>query len=107
MVALRFLAWSSLVLPGLASPHDNGQGNGQGKNSPIKRISLGPRPFWLVDNMDDGPLKTKLASCSEKEMKRSDFSISHRGGGTLQFPEHTTSSIMAGVSGQSRVGVSP
>ncbi|KAL2169008.1 hypothetical protein VTG60DRAFT_6581 [Thermothelomyces hinnuleus] len=47
--------------------------------------------------MDDGPLKQKLASCSEKEMKRSDWSISHRGGGTLQFPEHTYSSIMAGT----------
>jgi glycerophosphoryl diester phosphodiesterase len=47
--------------------------------------------------MDDGPLKTKLASCSEKKMKRSDWSISHRGGGTLQFPEHTHGSIMAGV----------
>ncbi|KAK4149185.1 SET domain-protein 5 [Chaetomidium leptoderma] len=47
--------------------------------------------------MDEGPLKNKLASCSEKEMKRSDWSISHRGGGTLQFPEHTHGSIMAGT----------
>ncbi|GAB1316791.1 hypothetical protein MFIFM68171_07001 [Madurella fahalii] len=47
--------------------------------------------------MDDGPLKRRLASCSEKEMKPSDWSISHRGGGTLQFPEHTYESIMAGT----------
>jgi glycerophosphoryl diester phosphodiesterase len=97
MAALRFLAWSALAVPGLAAPHHDGHNNGKGKVTPIKEISLGPRPYWLVDNMDDGPLKTKLASCSEKKMKRSDWSISHRGGGTLQFPEHTHGSIMAGV----------
>ncbi|KAH6619089.1 PLC-like phosphodiesterase [Chaetomium sp. MPI-SDFR-AT-0129] len=47
--------------------------------------------------MDEGPLKRKLASCSEKEIKRSEWSIAHRGGGTLQFPEHSHSSIMAGT----------
>ena len=101
MAVLRFLALSSLVLPALAAPNGNGQGNGQGndksKVTAIKQISLGPRPYWLVDNMDEGPLKTKLASCSEQSMKHSDWSISHRGGGTLQFPEHTTASILAGV----------
>ena len=28
-------------------------------------VQLGPRPFYLVDNMDEGPLKDKLMSCSE------------------------------------------
>ena len=105
MATLRFLALSALAFPALAAPNgndqNNGQGNGQGndkcKVTAIKQISLGPRPYWLVNNMDDGPLKTKLASCSEKVMKHSDWSISHRGGGTLQFPEHTTASILAGV----------
>ncbi|KAM7214906.1 PLC-like phosphodiesterase, TIM beta/alpha-barrel-containing domain containing protein [Rhypophila decipiens] len=64
---------------------------------PIKKVSLGPRPYWLVDHLEDGPLKTKLASCADKEMKRSEWSISHRGGGTLQFPEHTFDSILAGT----------
>lgn len=99
MSALRFLAWSALVIPGLAAPRQNAQCNTGGKVTPIKRISLGPRPYWLVDQMDDGALKEKLASCSEKEIKRSDWSIGHRGGGTLQFPEHTYENIMAGVSG--------
>jgi glycerophosphoryl diester phosphodiesterase len=98
MVIFRSLAWSAIVIPSLAAPHGDGCGSGPGKVTPVKRISLGPRPYWLVDQMDEGPLKTKLASCSEKEMKRSDWSISHRGGGTLQFPEHTHGSIMAGVS---------
>lgn len=103
MVAIRFLAWSVFVIPGFAAPHESGKGcsSGPGKVTPVKRISLGPRPYWLVDDMDDGPLKQKLASCSEKEMKRSDWSISHRGGGTLQFPEHTHGSLMAGVSSHS------
>lgn len=101
MVVLSSLIWSVLVVPSLQAPHGHGwfgPGHGKDKVAPVKRVSLGPRPYWLVDNMDDGPLKRKLASCSEKEMKRSDWSISHRGGGILQFPEHTFASIIAGVS---------
>jgi glycerophosphoryl diester phosphodiesterase len=94
MRALHYLGWLALVAPAFAAVsrrHDHGHGK-------VKRISLGPRPYWLIEQMDEGPLKDRLASCSEKEMKRSDWSISHRGGGTLQFPEHTYDSIMAGVS---------
>lgn len=96
-MAFRFLAWSTLALPVLATPHNGGNGHDKDKVNPVREISLGPRPYWLVNNMDEGPLKNKLASCSEKSMRRSDWSISHRGGGTLQFPEHTTGSILAGV----------
>ncbi|VBB74120.1 Putative protein of unknown function [Podospora comata] len=81
----------------LAAPSDRHNDKKTPKVSPIKQISLGPRPYWLVDQMDEGPLKKKLASCSEKRMKPSDWSISHRGGGTLQFPEHTYDSIIAGT----------
>ncbi|GAB7357942.1 hypothetical protein MBLNU230_g0109t1 [Neophaeotheca triangularis] len=52
------------------------------------KISLGPRPYYLVDDMDDGPLKEKLESCSEGENERSNFVISHRGA-PLMFPEHS------------------
>jgi glycerophosphoryl diester phosphodiesterase len=48
-----------------------------------RKIHLGPRPFWLVDKMADGPLEKKLESCSEMDMKTTRFTISHRGGGTL------------------------
>ena len=27
-------------------------------------VQVGPRPFYLVQGMDDGPLKDKLLSCS-------------------------------------------
>ena len=57
-------------------------------------VQLGPRPFYLVDNMDAGSLKNKLASCSNGPFKTSDFSIGHRGA-ALQFPEHTAESYRA------------
>jgi glycerophosphoryl diester phosphodiesterase len=58
------------------------------------KTQLGPRPYYLVDNMDEGRLKDKLASCSEKDQQPSDFSIGHRGA-PLQFPEHTKESYEA------------
>ncbi|KAK4184234.1 PLC-like phosphodiesterase [Podospora australis] len=84
------------VIAALAAPSDRNNKNNNAKVSSIKRISLGPRPYWLVDQMDEGPLKQKLAACSDKEPRRSDWSIGHRGGGTLQFPEHTNESVIAG-----------
>ena len=57
-------------------------------------VQLGPRPFWLVQDMDEGPLKERLQSCSARSFKPSDFSIGHRGA-PLQFPEHTRESYIA------------
>lgn len=54
---------------------------------------LGPRPFYLVDRMKDGPLKTQLKQCTGP-FRKSDFSIGHRGA-PLQFPEHTKESYEA------------
>ncbi|KAH7132610.1 PLC-like phosphodiesterase [Dendryphion nanum] len=51
-------------------------------------VQVGPRPEWLVNNMDAGPLKEKLLKCSEGPFQVSDFVFSHRGA-PLQFPEHT------------------
>ena len=59
-------------------------------------IQLGPRPFYLVDGMDAGPLKDKLASCKDGPFHRTDFSIGHRGA-ALQFPEHTKEAYQAGA----------
>jgi glycerophosphoryl diester phosphodiesterase len=60
-------------------------------------VSLGPRPYYIINNMTDGPLKYKLQSCENKPVSISDFSIGHRGGGTLQFPEETVQSEEAGA----------
>lgn len=57
-------------------------------------IELGPRPQWLVSDMDEGPLKARLEACDIRNMKRTDFSIGHRGA-PLQFPEHTLESYVA------------
>lgn len=56
-------------------------------------IQLGPRPFYLVDQLPDGELKEKLQNC-KAPYSRSDFSIGHRGA-AMQFPEHTRESYVA------------
>lgn len=81
------------VLPALtfASGYDDGRHGDKAAS-----VQLGPRPFFLVEDMTPGPLKSKLKSCSEGPFKRTDFSIGHRGA-ALQFPEHTKESYEAGA----------
>jgi glycerophosphoryl diester phosphodiesterase len=57
-------------------------------------MSYGVRPFYLIDRMEDGPLKEQLASCKGQPPKPSLFSIGHRGA-PMQFPEHTVESNIA------------
>lgn len=57
-------------------------------------VELGPRPFYLVDDMQPSYLKNKLEKCSKKSFKKTDFSIGHRGA-PMQFPEHTKESYVA------------
>jgi glycerophosphoryl diester phosphodiesterase len=57
---------------------------------------LGPRPFYLVEGMDEGPLKEKLLACKDGPFQKTDFSIGHRGA-ALQFPEHSDVSYKAGA----------
>lgn len=59
-------------------------------------VQVGPRPYYLIDKMSPSPLKRRLESCSEGPFYKSKFSIGHRGGGTLQFPEHSKESHEAG-----------
>ncbi len=59
-------------------------------------VSTGPRPLYLVDQMENGPLKDKLLSCASDPVKRTNFSIGHRGA-PMQFPEHTVESYKAAV----------
>ena len=54
---------------------------------------IGPRPFYLVDKMKDGPLKQQLSQCTGP-FRKTDFSIGHRGA-ALEFPEHTRESYVA------------
>jgi glycerophosphoryl diester phosphodiesterase len=59
-------------------------------------VQLGPRPFFLVDGLEPGPLKDRLAMCKNGPFYRSDFSIAHRGA-PLQLPEHTKEAAEAGA----------
>ncbi|MEJ0085561.1 MAG: glycerophosphodiester phosphodiesterase family protein [Pseudomonadota bacterium] len=59
-------------------------------------IQLGERPFFLVQGMDPGPLKSRLLKCKDGPFRRTDFSIAHRGA-PLQMPEHTKEAYEAGA----------
>ena len=68
----------------------------QADRCPIPSAQLGPRPFFLVDDMNDSTLKTELQACAARDKKYTPtlFSIGHRGA-ALQFPEHTVESYTA------------
>src|SRR5690348_1041287 len=66
---------------------ESGPGSGES-------IQLGPRPFFLVNDMEAGALKSRLERCGNGPFHKSDFSIGHRGAG-LQFPDHTRESYEA------------
>lgn len=57
-------------------------------------FTYGVRPFYLVNDMDESPLKDELLACKGQTPSKTDFSIAHRGA-PLQFPEHTYDSYMA------------
>jgi glycerophosphoryl diester phosphodiesterase len=64
-----------------------------------RSVQLGPRPYYLVQDMDDDTpqktqLKKQLEECSDGPFHKTVFSIGHRGAG-LQFPEHTRESYTA------------
>jgi glycerophosphoryl diester phosphodiesterase len=83
------LVLGASLLACAASADGFGGGHGQGPS-----VQLGARPFYLVDGMDDGPLKHRLQQCANGPFRRTDFSIGHRGA-ALQFPEHSRESYDA------------
>ena len=86
---------AALLTLGVTAPPlaraDDDHGDGQDAS-----IQLGPRPFYLVDGMDEGSLKRKLSACKVGPFRRTDFSIGHRGA-ALQFPEHSKEAYEAGA----------
>jgi glycerophosphoryl diester phosphodiesterase len=97
--AAAILVLTSCLFPTLSNAdHDNGDDWKHDDNKSSKvQVQVGPRPFYLVDKMTDGPLKRKLEKCGSGPFYKTNFSIGHRGGGTLQFPEHTKESHEAGA----------
>ncbi len=76
--------------------HGQGHYDNYGQRKHDGGVQLGPRPFYLVEGMDDGRLKERLLRCENGPFYRTDFSIAHRGA-PLQFPEHTKESYAAGA----------
>jgi glycerophosphoryl diester phosphodiesterase len=91
---MHSLVTLALVAAAVAAPV---QPRGNGAYGDDYLVSLGPRPYYIINNMTDGPLKTKLQSCENLPQTINKFSIGHRGGGTLQFPEETKQSEDAGA----------
>ncbi len=90
---LLALGTTVATVPALADKQNDPDDPHHRRQAP-QQMQLGPRPFYLVDDMDPGGLKDQLASCDKGSFKRSDFSIGHRGA-ALQFPEHTKESYQA------------
>ena len=84
-IRLRFALLSLLILTALPAA-------AQDVALP-REPQIGPRPFYLVDKMKDGPLKQQLAQCTGP-FRKTDFSIGHRGA-ALMFPEHSRESYIA------------
>ena len=61
-------------------------------------VQLGPRPYYLVNDMDSGSLKTEMQECSQNlhTFLPSDKIMGHRGA-CMQFPEHSKESYMAAI----------
>ena len=91
------IAATSLAIGGTALADGQGKRNGDPLRWSQKpgSVQLGPRPFFLVDDMREGPLKRELQQCAQRATYTSrDFSIGHRGA-PMQFPEHTAESYTA------------
>lgn len=76
------------------SAADDGRSQHHWHDRTKTNVQLGPRPFFLINDMADSPLKRKLQQCSAGSYQPSNFSIGHRGA-ALQFPEHTRESYVA------------
>ena len=85
-VALAMAATAGFV-PMAQADRDHGHDNSDS-------VQLGPRPFYLVQGMDEGKLKDRLMQCENGPFYRTDFSIGHRGA-AMQFPEHSDASYRA------------
>ncbi|MET0378680.1 MAG: glycerophosphodiester phosphodiesterase family protein [Spongiibacteraceae bacterium] len=86
VIAVAGLLFNTAAIADRSQHHLHHQGD--------EAIQLGPRPLYLVEGMDDGPLKDRLQQCEAGPFYRTDFSIGHRGA-ALQFPEHSDVSYAA------------
>ncbi|KAE8449398.1 hypothetical protein EG329_008299 [Mollisiaceae sp. DMI_Dod_QoI] len=91
LITVTLLAHTAASLPWWPGNDHNGQ------HPTNYRVDVGVRPYYNINNMTDGPLKDKLIGCENNKQEITEFTIGHRGGGTLDFPEETVESTMAGA----------
>jgi glycerophosphoryl diester phosphodiesterase len=85
----------SQISPDASTPDANTPDANTPDVTPVEQmVHLGPRPFYLVDDMAPSELKTALLECQNGPFAKTDFSIGHRGA-PMQFPEHTRESYVA------------
>jgi glycerophosphoryl diester phosphodiesterase len=92
--------WAIVGAIAILSPLAVSAGQNGNHTRGLRNVQLGPRPFFLVNDMHNSKLKAELQGCSEGPFRKTDFSIGHRGA-PLQFPEHTKQSFEAAA----RMGV--
>ncbi len=91
----RFFAASIVLAMAMTSFGQVAQADSFNQHAkPFSRIDMGPRPFFLLDKMEDSALKRRLQRCQNMTPQKTQFSIGHRGA-ALQFPEHTEESYRA------------
>jgi glycerophosphoryl diester phosphodiesterase len=86
---------SMLWVSGCNSNDNNDDTNSVGVDKSVS-AQVGPRPLFLVDQMQASELKTQLVQCESGPFYRTDFSIGHRGA-SMQFPEHTKEAYQAAI----------
>ena len=95
---LEAIALSAVLAAGPAFANGDDDRNGDDRaryaDAGGQQIQVGPRPYFLVNDMEDGELKRELLKCANRPIRRTNFSIGHRGA-ALQFPEHTRESYEA------------
>ncbi len=91
---LSYVLFITVLLMFAVTASVQARDKGYEDNNGTYSIQLGPRPSFLIKDMDEGKLKEKLANCEKGPFKKTDFSIGHRGA-AMQFPEHTKESYQA------------
>ncbi len=85
---------AGLALLSFHGPAHGGNGDRHERGDPA--IQVGVRPAFLIAGMDDSALKRRLLGCQNDLVRRTNFSIAHRGA-PLQLPEHTKEAYEAGA----------
>ncbi|WP_413485787.1 glycerophosphodiester phosphodiesterase family protein [Shewanella baltica] len=93
-LSLGLLIATSALLAGCNSDDNNTEVTPPA--SKLVPAQVGERPLFLVRQMQNSTLKTRLEQCTTDNFYRSEFSIGHRGA-PMQFPEHTKESYQAAI----------